>query len=129
MTLAAIRAAVTDRTRLIFLDNPNNPTGTLIDRASFVRFLRDLPETVIVVVDEAYVDFVDPAERIDILGCIREPAGIPAVVSLRTFSRPLAWPACGSASGSCTGRWRTCCTACANRSTSAWWPRPVPWRR
>ena len=85
--LAAIRAAVTDRTRLIFLDNPNNPTGTLIDRASFARFLRDLPETVIVVVDEAYVDFVDPAERIDILGCMREPAGIPAVVSLRTFSK------------------------------------------
>ena len=85
--LAAIRAAVTDRTRLIFLDNPNNPTGTLIDRASFARFLRDLPETVIVVVDEAYVDFVDPAERIDILDCIRRPDNIPAVVSLRTFSK------------------------------------------
>ncbi|MDX9833821.1 MAG: histidinol-phosphate transaminase [Desulfobulbus sp.] len=85
--LEAISGAVTDRTRLIFIDNPNNPTGTLIDRESFARFLASLPETVIVVLDEAYVDFVDPAERIDLLDCIREPDGIPAVVSLRTFSK------------------------------------------
>jgi len=85
--LEAIRAAVTDRTRLIFIDNPNNPTGTLIERATFDRFLRGLPESVIVVIDEAYVDFVDPEERIDILGYIRQPEGIPAVVSLRTFSK------------------------------------------
>jgi len=85
--LEAIAAAVTDRTRLIFLDNPNNPTGTLIGKETFDRFLRDLPQSVIVVVDEAYVDFVDPGERIDILGYIRQPEQIPAVVSLRTFSK------------------------------------------
>nr|WP_321465752.1 histidinol-phosphate transaminase [uncultured Desulfobulbus sp.] len=85
--LAAIAAAVTERTKLIFLDNPNNPTGTLISREAFDGFLRTLPQSVIVVVDEAYVDFVDPAERIDILGYIRESEGIPAVVSLRTFSK------------------------------------------
>lgn len=85
--LAAIRAAVTDRTRLIFIDNPNNPTGTLIEKEDFTHFLAGLPETVIVVVDEAYVDFVEPDRRIDILDCIRHPETIPAVVSLRTFSK------------------------------------------
>jgi len=85
--LEAITRAITDRTRLIFLDNPNNPTGTLISRERFDRFLASLPESVIVVVDEAYVDFVDPGQRIDILGFIRNPDKIPAVVSLRTFSK------------------------------------------
>jgi histidinol-phosphate aminotransferase len=85
--LEAITAAVTDRTRLIFIDNPNNPTGTLIGREEFDRFLAGLPQSVIVVVDEAYVDFVDPEQRIDILSSIRQPETIPAVVSLRTFSK------------------------------------------
>ena len=85
--LEAIAAAVTERTRLIFIDNPNNPTGTLIAKEAFDRFLAGLPQSVIVVVDEAYVDFVEPAQRIDILGYIQRPENIPAVVSLRTFSK------------------------------------------
>ena len=68
--LEAISAAVTGRTRLIFIDNPNNPTGTLIEKEVFDRFLASLPQTVIVVVDEAYVDFVEPVHRVDILGYI-----------------------------------------------------------
>jgi len=85
--LEAIAAAVTDRTRLIFIDNPNNPTGTLIEKETFDRFLAGLPQSVIVVIDEAYVDFVEPEQRIDILGHIRQSEQIPAVVSLRTFSK------------------------------------------
>ncbi len=85
--LEAISGAVSDRTRLIFIDNPNNPTGTLIEKDVFARFLSGLPQSVIVVLDEAYVDFVEPARRIDVLGCIRHPELIPAVVSLRTFSK------------------------------------------
>lgn len=85
--LEAISAAVTDQTRLIFIDNPNNPTGTLISREEFDGFLVALPESVIVVLDEAYVDFVDREQRIDIVDCIRNPEDIPAVVSLRTFSK------------------------------------------
>ncbi|WP_028585764.1 histidinol-phosphate transaminase [Desulfogranum mediterraneum] len=85
--LDAIRRAVTAKTRLIFLDNPNNPTATLIDRPSFDRFIRSLPESVVVVLDEAYVDFVSPEERIEIFDYIRNPEGIPGLVSLRTFSK------------------------------------------
>ena len=85
--LAAIAATVTEKTRLIFMDNPNNPCGTFIGRDDFAEFLAMLPEQVIVVLDEAYVDFVDPGKRIDVLSYIRHPEGLPAVVSLRTFSK------------------------------------------
>ncbi len=85
--LDGITAAVTGKTRLIFMDNPNNPCGTLVARDSFHRFLSGLPEDIIVVLDEAYVDFVAPEKRIDVLSCIRRPDNIPAVVSLRTFSK------------------------------------------
>lgn len=85
--LEAISAAVSKRTRLIFIDNPNNPTGTLIDRDRFDQFLQSLPPRLIVVLDEAYVDFVDPGQRIDILHYIQHPEKIPALVSLRTFSK------------------------------------------
>ena len=85
--LEAIAAAVTEKTRLIFLDNPNNPCATLITREQFAGFLEQLPETVIVVLDEAYVDFVDSEQRIDIQELIRRPEGLPAVVALRTFSK------------------------------------------
>jgi len=85
--LEAIAKNVTARTRLIFMDNPNNPCGTLFSREMFDDFLAQLPEEVIVVLDEAYVDFVDRDKRIDVLSCIRNPESIPPVVSLRTFSK------------------------------------------
>ena len=82
--LDAIAAAVTARTRLIFLDNPNNPTGTVFDRAAFEAFLARVPESVIVVLDEAYVDFVDPAIRLDARDYLNHRT---PVVALRTFSK------------------------------------------
>lgn len=85
--LEAIAGAVTERTRLIFLDNPNNPCATLISKEDFAAFLTKLPEEVVVVLDEAYIDFVEPEQRIDVLSLIREPERIPAVVALRTFSK------------------------------------------
>ena len=85
--LESISSAVTEQTRLIFLDNPNNPCATLISKEHFADFLTTLPENLIVVLDEAYVDFVEPAKRIDVLELIRHPEGIPAVVGLRTFSK------------------------------------------
>ncbi len=82
--LDAIIGAVSAGTRMIFLDNPNNPTGTIIDRAAFASFMERLPDDIVVVLDEAYVDFVDPELRIDVLAYMRE--GRPVAV-LRTFSK------------------------------------------
>jgi len=75
---------VSDKTRMIFFDNPNNPTGTISDRDDFSWFMEQLPDDIIVVLDEAYVDFVEPALRIDVLSYIR--SGRP-VAALRTFSK------------------------------------------
>ena len=57
--LGDVRSRVTDRTKLVFLCNPNNPTGTLFSRTEFEDFLGGLPETAVVVLDEAYADFVE----------------------------------------------------------------------
>lgn len=82
--LTAIASAVGENTRLIFLDNPNNPTATVFSVEEFESFLSRIPEHVLVVLDEAYVDFVDPALRLD----ARKYLGAsPAVVALRTFSK------------------------------------------
>lgn len=85
--LAAILENITDRTRLIFLDNPNNPTATAILPKDLYTFLSKVPETVIVVLDEAYVDFMDPEMRVDDLSLIRNSQGRCGVVALRTFSK------------------------------------------
>jgi len=82
--LKAILAAVSPKTRMIFLDNPNNPTGTIIDCDDFAAFMEQLQDDIIVVLDEAYVDFVAPELRIDALSYIRN--GKP-VAALRTFSK------------------------------------------
>lgn len=73
-----------ERTRLIFLDNPNNPTGVIFSREDFESFLAKVPEQVLVVLDEAYVDFVEPSVRIDVRKYLHGRVG---VVGLRTFSK------------------------------------------
>jgi len=82
--LKAILGAVSAKTRMVFLDNPNNPTGTIIDRDDFASFMEQLPQGIIVVLDEAYVDFMDPERRIDVQAYIR---GGKPVAALRTFSK------------------------------------------
>jgi len=82
--LEGILAQINERTRLIFLDNPNNPTGTIFGRTEFNGFLARVPEEVIVVLDEAYVDFVDHPERIDVRRYLGHKT---PVVGLRTFSK------------------------------------------
>jgi histidinol-phosphate aminotransferase len=82
--LKTVLGNVTDKTRMIFFDNPNNPTGTIIDQDDFSWFMEQLPDDIIVVLDEAYVDFVEPALRIDVLSYIRS---YKPVAALRTFSK------------------------------------------
>ncbi len=82
--LDAISNAVSERTRLIFLDNPNNPTGTVISREAFETFLDHLPQGLLVVLDEAYGEYV----RGDYTPRGQEYIGRDKrVVTLRTFSK------------------------------------------
>jgi len=85
--LDAMLEAVTDKTRLIFLDNPNNPTATAINPGALYAFLSKVPETVIVVLDEAYRDFMDPELQVDMYSLIHNSKERCGVVALRTFSK------------------------------------------
>jgi histidinol-phosphate aminotransferase len=82
--LDAMAAAITDRTRLVFLCNPNNPTGTIYRRAEFERFLDRVPDHVLVVVDEAYFEYVTDDGYPDGL---RYFDGERPLCVLRTFSK------------------------------------------
>ncbi|MFI1799751.1 histidinol-phosphate transaminase [Streptomyces sp. NPDC020379] len=82
--LDAMLAAITDRTRLIFVCNPNNPTGTVVRRAELESFLDRVPADVLVVLDEAYIEFVRDTDVPDGLDLYRDR---PNVCVLRTFSK------------------------------------------
>nr|WP_239091899.1 histidinol-phosphate transaminase [Streptomyces sp. SID14478] len=82
--LDAMADAITDRTRLIFVCNPNNPTGNAIRRAELERFLDRVPADVLVVLDEAYREFIRDAEVPDGVEIYRDR---PNVAVLRTFSK------------------------------------------
>ncbi|MEV8095626.1 histidinol-phosphate transaminase [Kitasatospora sp. NPDC085879] len=82
--LDAMADAVTDRTRIVFLCTPNNPTGTVVRRAELERFLECVPSDVLVVLDEAYTEFVRDPEAADGLDFQRRHGN---VVVLRTFSK------------------------------------------
>ncbi|MEN8159511.1 MAG: histidinol-phosphate transaminase [Myxococcota bacterium] len=82
--LDAMRAAITPRTRVVIVCNPNNPTGTSLPRDAFERFVAALPSDVVLLIDEAYVDFSERGDRIDGLAAV---AGRPGTLSLRTFSK------------------------------------------
>ncbi|MEU3947310.1 histidinol-phosphate transaminase [Streptomyces sp. NPDC029526] len=82
--LDAMADAITDRTRLIFVCNPNNPTGTVVRRAELERFLDRVPKDVLVVLDEAYREFIRDPEVPDGVEIYRDR---PNVCVLRTFSK------------------------------------------
>lgn len=82
--LDAMADAITERTRLIFVCNPNNPTGTVVRRAELERFLDRVPSDVLVVLDEAYREFIRDAQVPDGLEIYRDR---PNVAVLRTFSK------------------------------------------
>jgi histidinol-phosphate aminotransferase len=88
--LAAMADAVTDRTRMILVCNPNNPTGTAVRRAALDRFLAAVGPDVLVVIDEAYREFVTDPEVPDGLAAYGDR---PNVVVVRTFSK--AWGLAG----------------------------------
>jgi histidinol-phosphate aminotransferase len=83
--LKAIAERVDARTRLIFIANPNNPTGTYVTREEMTEFLARVPEDVIVGIDEAYSEFVEAKDFPD--GLFYAKLEKPNVISLRTFSK------------------------------------------
>lgn len=79
-----VLAAVNERTKLVFIDNPCNPTGTHVGRAELERLLKELPEKVVAVLDEAYVHFADAPDYTSAL----ELRGLrERLLVLRTFSK------------------------------------------
>ena len=83
--LAAVRAAVTPGTRLVFIATPNNPTGRAVPRDELIGFVQDLPDHVLPVIDEAYFDYLDPGSRFDAIADLVRTGH--DVLALRTFSK------------------------------------------
>lgn len=84
--LPAMAAAITDRTRAVIVCSPNNPTGPIVRHDEFEEFLAGVPADVLVILDEAYAEFVTDPDAVDgmrVLG----GSGHPNVVVLRTFSK------------------------------------------
>jgi histidinol-phosphate aminotransferase len=82
--LDAMADAITPRTKLVFIANPNNPTGTMNTKNEMERFLARVPDHVLVCVDEAYFEYVTRADYPDAIDYLREGKN---VLSLRTFSK------------------------------------------
>jgi histidinol-phosphate aminotransferase len=88
--LIAILDAINEDTRIVFLANPNNPTGTMIDAASVDQFLREVPGHVVVVLDEAYYEFAEcfaQRRKIEYSRSLHYVKQGACVVVLRTFSK------------------------------------------
>ncbi len=83
--LADICDKITPKTKIIWISNPNNPTGCLIKHKEFERFLRQVPEDVFVVHDEVYADFAPKNELPDTIAMLKQ--GIPNLILLRSFSK------------------------------------------
>jgi histidinol-phosphate aminotransferase len=82
--LEAMAYAVTDNTRMFFIANPNNPTGTINKDEEFVRLVERLPEDIIIIVDEAYYEYVQSPSYADSMKHFRNGKN---VLMLRTFSK------------------------------------------
>ena len=82
--LEAMCAAIRPDTRVVWLANPNNPTGTFLPYPQLKAFLQRVPQDVVVVLDEAYNEYIPPAERVDTAAWL---ADFPNLVLTRTFSK------------------------------------------
>ncbi len=82
--LEAMAQAVTSRTKVVFVANPNNPSGTMVNQDQVKEFLRKVPQSCLVVMDEAYYEYI---KRPDFPDCIKLLADYPHLIILRTFSK------------------------------------------
>jgi histidinol-phosphate aminotransferase len=82
--LPAMLRAITEGTRIVFVANPNNPTGTLAGREDLIKFVNEVPDDVLLVLDEAYLEFLE--EPVDLVPLIRLGAR-KNLILMRTFSK------------------------------------------
>ena len=82
--LPAMLRAITPRTRIVFVANPNNPTGTLAARENVIHFVNQVPDNVLLVMDEAYIEFL--ADPLDLVSLVRLGTR-PNLILMRTFSK------------------------------------------
>jgi histidinol-phosphate aminotransferase len=83
--LDAMLAAISDKTKLVFIANPNNPTGTLLSDEAIYQFLKQVPKSVVVVLDQAYFDYLDVEDSV--IGWLKE---FNHLIITRTFSKAYA---------------------------------------
>ena len=82
--LTAMLAAITPKTRMIFVANPNNPTGTLLGKDELLAFLRQVPKSVLVMLDEAYDEYLSAANKSEAIAWLSE---FDNLIISRTFSK------------------------------------------
>ncbi|MBT9132710.1 MAG: Histidinol-phosphate aminotransferase [Firmicutes bacterium] len=82
--LEAMSQAINERTKLIFIANPNNPTGTMVNADKVASFMKRLPENVVVIFDEAYYEYVDCNDFPETIDYVKNGRN---VITLRTFSK------------------------------------------
>jgi histidinol-phosphate aminotransferase len=83
--LEGMLAAIGPRTKLVVIGNPNNPTGTIVGQEAIDAYMERVPDHVVTVFDEAYMELLDPEEQLDTIKHVK--AGKKPVVTLRTFSK------------------------------------------
>lgn len=94
--LPGCMAAISEKTKLLWLNNPNNPTGTVFNKEDLLKVMAKMPSHAWIVLDEAYAEFADPADLPDVASMIRDGANI---LSIRTFSK--AYGLAGARIGYC----------------------------
>ena len=82
--LRTLEKAITDKTRVVWIDNPNNPTGTFVAHDRLKKFIATVPTNVLVVLDEAYWEYIADELRTDTVAWVRE---FPNLIITRTFSK------------------------------------------
>ena len=82
--LEAIKNRISQKTKLIFLTNPHNPTGSFFEASVLENFLKNVPKSTLIIIDEAYIDFVSPKRHFESLNYLKDFSNL---IILRTFSK------------------------------------------